>query len=166
MTRWHAGAREPGKQSGHAPAGRGPLLALRLHSRGRVERSMAVRPRWVLIADRDGPAARRLVRLILQLGLRAFQTARGDEALRLAEAEPVRLAVIDAALQDMAGPQLALRLRTLDPALPVIMTTGDFRPEIEVQARRAGVLHYAHKPLDDARLEAVLRKVLGAQAGR
>jgi DNA-binding response OmpR family regulator len=125
-----------------------------------VERPEAARPRWVLVADCDGPAARRLVRLVLQLGLRAYHTARGDEALRMAEVEPVRLAVIDAALQDMAGSELALRLRDLDPTLPMIMTTGDFRPETEVQARRAGVVHYAHKPLDDARLETVLRTIL------
>jgi DNA-binding NtrC family response regulator len=129
-----------------------------------MERTAAGRLRWVLIADRDGPAAHRLVGLVLELGLRAYHTARGDEALRMAEVEPVRLAVIDAVLQDMPGPELALRLRALDPALPVIMTTGDFRPELEVQARRAGVVHYAHKPLDACRLESVLRKALAARS--
>lgn len=116
----------------------------------------------MLVADRDGSAARLLGDLIRRLGLRAYHTTRGEEALRVAEAQPMQLAVIDVALQDMAGPQLARRLRTLDPALPVVMTTGDFRPEVEVQAREAGIVHYAHKPLDDDRLEAVLRKVLSA----
>jgi len=118
------------------------------------------RHHWVLVADRDGSAARLLGDLIRRLGLRAYHTTRGDEALRVAEAQPMRLAIIDVALQDMAGPELARRLRTLDPALPVVMTTGDFRPEVEVQAREAGIVHYAHKPLDDGRLEAVLRKIL------
>ena len=79
----------------------------------------------------------------------------------MAAVQPMRLAVIDVALQDMAGPELARRLRALDPSLPVVMTTDDFRPEVEVQAREAGIVHYAHRPLDGGRLEAVLRKILG-----
>jgi DNA-binding NtrC family response regulator len=122
------------------------------------------RPRWVLVADRDGAAARRLVRSIRQQGLRARHTVRGDEALRLVEARCVRLVVVDVILQDMAGPELAHCLRTLDRALPVIVTTADFRPEVEVTARAAGIAHYAHKPVDDRRLATLVRQILGARA--
>jgi DNA-binding NtrC family response regulator len=116
--------------------------------------------RWVLVADADAQAARSLSARLLRHGLWAYPAARGDDALRVVETRTLVLAVIDVSLEDMPGAELALRVRVLDPTLPVIMTTGDFRPELEVEARRVGIIHYAQKPLDDARLNAILAGIL------
>ncbi|MGH7320926.1 MAG: hypothetical protein ACRELA_15045, partial [Candidatus Rokuibacteriota bacterium] len=61
------------------------------------------------------------------------------------------------------GHELAARLKAIDPGLPVMMTTGDYRPELEVMARQLGIVCYAHKPVDRRRLEAVLDKLLSAR---
>jgi DNA-binding NtrC family response regulator len=69
---------------------------------------------------------------------------------------------VDVALRDMSGHALVSRLKEIDPRVHVLMTTGDHRPEFEVRARQIGILHYAQKPADPERLEAVVAKALGA----
>ena len=51
--------------------------------------------------------------------------------------------------------------------LPILMTAGDYRPELEVRARQLGVLYYAHKPADCWLMEAVVPAALArAERGR
>ncbi len=120
-------------------------------------------PRWILVADQDEASARRLVTVAARRGLKAHATARGHEALRVAGTRRLVLAVIDVALEDMTGHELTARLKAIDPGLPVMMTTGDFRPELEVMARQLGIVSYAQKPVGRRRLEAVLDKLLSAR---
>ncbi|HEV8674374.1 MAG TPA: response regulator [Methylomirabilota bacterium] len=115
---------------------------------------------WALIADGDERAARRVAARLGRLGFWAYPTTRGDEALWLAATYPLTLAVIDTRLDDMAGPELVTRLRRADPRLPVVVTTGDGLAESEVRARRAGIVHFAPKPLDLRRLEAIVIQTL------
>lgn len=115
---------------------------------------------WILVADADEAARRRLAARMVRWGLPAYATGRGDDALRAATVRCLVLAVIDVALQDMAGYELVTRLRAHDPRLPVVMTTADRRSETERLARQAGIVHYAVKPLDGRRLEAIVAKRL------
>lgn len=114
----------------------------------------------VLVADADPRAARSLARRLWHSRLWTFPTTRGEEALRLARAFGLALAVIDARLEDMAGPELVARLRALDDRLPVVMTIARGRAESEVEAREAGIVYYASKPLDLRRLHAVARRAV------
>ena len=100
---------------------------------------------------------------LLHQRLWAYPTARGADALRLAAAYPLGLAVVDVELADMAGRDLVSRLRANDSALPVVMTTADFGAEIEVGARRLGIVQYVQKPFDFRRVEAVARRVSAAR---
>ncbi len=115
----------------------------------------------VLVADRQSEAAGRLARRLTRHGLKASHTGSGEEVLALARAGRLGLAIVDAELTDMPGHALAARLRQLDPRIPVLMTAGDDRPELEIQARRLGVLYYTHKPADARLLEKVVAKALG-----
>jgi len=69
-------------------------------------------------------------------------------------------------LRDMSGHALVSRLKEIDSRVHVLMTAGDYRPEFEVRARQIGILHYAQKPVDPERLEAVVAKALGAVQSR
>lgn len=120
-------------------------------------------PAWVLVADGDPIAAEEVSGLVRDVGFWAYPTGRADEALRFAEVRRLALAVVDVALLDTAGHELAVCLRILDPELPVMMTSGDSRPELEVQARQVGLIYYAHKPVDARCLESVFHKALGAR---
>lgn len=115
--------------------------------------------RWIVVADADEEAANMLAGHLLHQRFRAYPTGRGAEALRVAEAHPVSLAVIDVKLADMAGCLLVRRLRAIDPALPVIMTTADFGAAVEMDARRLGIIQFVQKPFDFRRLELVARRI-------
>ena len=114
----------------------------------------------ILIADADEEAASRLAKYFAAKGFRISTARGGEEALHLAERESPSVAIIDVALSDMPGDLLASKLRQSQPAIHVLMTTGDYRPEVEVRARQVGILLYAHKPTDYRLLEAVVAKAL------
>jgi len=117
------------------------------------------RARWILVADADKAAADALAGLLLRARFRAYPVANGLEALRLAQRYRLGLAIVDVDLLDMTGYDLVRRLRSIAATLPVVMTTGDYRPTTEVEARQLGIVQYLHKPLDLERLDKVVARV-------
>ncbi len=120
----------------------------------------------LLVVDTDDEAGRVLADHFSQRGFRAAHTTLGQDALDLAHAGRLRAAIVDVALRDMSGHALVARLKEIDPRVKVLMTAGDYRPEFEVRARQIGILHYAQKPVDPERLEAVVAKALGVLQSR
>lgn len=120
----------------------------------------------LLVVDTDDEAGRALADHFTRRGFRATHTALGQDALDLAHAGRLRAAIVDVALRDMSGHALVSRLKDIDPRVHVLMTSGDYRPEFEVRARQIGILHYAQKPADPDRLEAVVAKALGVVQSR
>lgn len=116
--------------------------------------------RWVLVADADGDAATHLAGYFSRRGFRTYHTSRGEEAMLLAYSRRLLLAIIDVSLLDMRGEALARQLKEIDPELPVLMTSGDYAPELEAAARRIGILYYAHKPTDHQLIGGVVDKAL------
>lgn len=123
-------------------------------------RTTRVGQRWVLIADADPDSSARLVSHFTRQGLRVYHTARGEEAVLLAHSRQIGAAVIDVTLADMQGTALAARLKEIEPELPVVMTSADHRPETEAEARRLGILYFAHKPASDRLIGGVVQKAL------
>ncbi len=115
---------------------------------------------WILVADADQQSARRLASHFSRQGFRAYPTACGEEAMLIANSRRVCLAVIDVALSDMSGTTLAVRLKAIEPTLPVVMTSSDHRPELEAEARQVGILFYAHKPASHSLIGGVVEKAL------
>jgi DNA-binding response OmpR family regulator len=124
----------------------------------------SIAARWILVADGDEAAANRVAGALLQARFKAYPAARGLDALRLARRHRIGLAVIDVDLIDMQGCDLVRRLRAIEPGLPVVMTTGDFRPATEVEARQLGIVQYIHKPVDLARLDLVVARIFAQEA--
>jgi len=129
---------------------------------GMVEREDAL----LLVVDADDEAGRMLADHFTRRGFRASYTAVGQEALDLAHAGRLRAVIVDVALRDMSGHALVSRLKEIEPRVHVLMTAGDYRPEFEVRARQIGILHYALKPADPDRIEAVVAKALGVVQSR
>ena len=119
----------------------------------------ALDPRWIIVADGDEASGNLLADLLRVRGFWAYPTTLGAEALRVARTLRLALAVVDVALRDMDGNDLAACLRGIDSRLPVVMTSADPRPDVEVRARQVGIVHYAHKPLDHRLLEAIVAQV-------
>ncbi|MGH7346330.1 MAG: response regulator [Candidatus Rokuibacteriota bacterium] len=120
--------------------------------------------RWILVADGDETSARFVANFLLQARLRAYPTARGLEAMQLVGRFRLSLAVVDVDLLDMSGCELVGKLRAIEPGLPVVMTTADYSPATEVQARQLGIVQYIHKPIDLHRLDRVVSRLLGPDA--
>ncbi len=120
--------------------------------------------RWILVADGDEASARFVASFLLQARLRAYPTARGFEAMRLLGRFRLGLAVVDVDLLDMPGFELVRKLRAIEPALPIVMTTGDYSPATEVQARQLGIIQYIHKPIDLPRLDRVVSRIFSPDA--
>lgn len=127
---------------------------------GRSKPSADRTDRWVLVADADTEAAVHLAGYFSRRRFRTYHTARGEEAVLLAHSHRLLLAVVDVTLLDMSGETLARRLKEIDPELPVLMTSGDYAPELEAAARRVGILYYAHKPTDYRLIGGVVDKAL------
>lgn len=108
------------------------------------------------MVDADTVAAKRLASHLSRLGHWAYAASSGERALRLVTLAPLTIAVVDVALEDMTGYELVARLKGVDDLLPVVMTVADSRAEHEVLARGLGIVHYAPKPIDMRRLEAVI----------
>lgn len=147
-----------GSQEGTAPEG---AVAPRLHPRPLVDSVAPVQADVILVADADRQAGQSLAQHLAHRGHRASHTLTGEDALRLAHAGRLAAAIVDVTLADMSGHALVSRLKVVDPRIPVLMTTGDFRPELEVRARQIGILHYAHKPADPARIETIVTRAIG-----
>src|SRR5206468_2163587 len=81
---------------------------------------------------------------------------------RLARRHRLGLAVVDVHLLDMTGCDLVRQLRAIEPGLPVVLTSGDYRPTTEVEARQLGIVQYIHKPADLHRLELVFARLFAA----
>jgi two-component system response regulator HydG len=120
--------------------------------------------RWILVADGDETSARSVAAFLLRAHLRAYPTAHGLEAIRLLSRFRLGLAVVDVDLLDMSGCELVRRLRALEPTLPVVMTSADYGPETEVQARQLGIVQYLHKPIDFQRFDRVVSRIFSADA--
>jgi DNA-binding NtrC family response regulator len=120
----------------------------------------------LLVVDADDEAGRALADHLTRRGFRVGHTAVGQDALDLAHAGRLRVAIVDVALRDMSGHALVSRLKEVDPRVHVLMTSGDNRPEFEVRARQIGILHYAQKPTDPDRIETVVAKALGIVQSR
>jgi DNA-binding response OmpR family regulator len=103
---------------------------------------------WIVVADRDVGLATDVANALRDRGYRAYSTARGLDAMRLALLRGAALAIVDVALLDMDGCDLVRQLRDMDSTLPVIMTTADFSPDTESRARQLGIVLYVHKPFD------------------
>ena len=117
------------------------------------------RARWILVADGDKSAADQLAGILLRARFRAYPVANGLEALRFAQRYRLGLAIVDVGLLDMTGCDLVRRLRSVAQELPVVMTTADYRPTTEVEARQLGIVQYLHKPVDLERLDKVVVRV-------
>jgi len=118
--------------------------------------------RWILVADGDVAAANLLAGFLLNSRFRAYPTAHGLDALRLVRRYRLGLAVVDVDLLDMTGCDLVRELRAIEPSLPVVMTTGDYRPATEVEARQLGIVQYIHKPVDLQRLDLAVAWIFAA----
>ncbi|MGW0776744.1 response regulator [Streptomyces sp. NPDC002835] len=116
----------------------------------------------ILLAD-DHALVRRGVRLILdgEPDLRVVAEAGdGAEAIAMARAHAVDLAVLDIAMPRMTGLQAARELAALQPGLRILMLTMYDNEQYFFQALKAGACGYVLKSVADRDLVAACRAAM------
>ncbi len=128
-------------------------------------------PRTVLVVE-DEPNIRELVALHLQLdGWTVTQTGDGQEALRLARAEPFDLVILDLMLPGLDGMTVlrALRREARAGDVPVLLLTARRDESDKVLGLESGADDYLTKPFGVrelvARARALTRRPRSAAAG-
>jgi CheY-like chemotaxis protein len=97
-----------------------------------------------------------------ELGYRVTACMSSTEALRHFEDDPADFDIVltDQTMPDVTGFELAQRVLSIRPDIPVILTTGYSEMVDEVRAREIGIREYLMKPLTPEALAAALRRVL------
>ncbi|WP_249716684.1 response regulator transcription factor [Paenibacillus sp. J31TS4] len=121
---------------------------------------IAMKP-TILLVDDDKNILHLVNKQLKQAGYAALEAASGEEALRLLDAQPVDLAVVDVMMPGMTGYDLTRRIRE-NYDIPVILLTA----KGEIRDKEAGFLagsdDYVVKPFDPRellfRIHAVFRR--------
>ena len=92
--------------------------------------------------------------------LKVISAGTAREAIDLVGEKRPDAVILDVRLPDMSGLDAYDRIHAIDPRLPVIMLTAFARPETAIEAIQRGAYEYLLKPVDFARLRAVVAKAL------
>lgn len=115
----------------------------------------------VLVVD-DFIVIRKMLRIWLEKHLlQVFEAEDGDEAIRIAAEIRPSLILMDIGLPNRSGISATYQLRKL-PGLqevPIIAITAYETPELHEDALKAGCLACLTKPVDEGRLENLLREL-------
>jgi CheY-like chemotaxis protein len=113
----------------------------------------------ILVVD-DSGLARRLTRKMLEeLGYQVKEAADGAQALEQCALEQYDLVVLDLLMSGMYGQDVLLKLKELNPSLPVIISTADIQRSTREQVKEGGASAMINKPLDKDELMEILEVV-------
>lgn len=114
----------------------------------------------ILVVD-DEPATLKVTRILLEsFGYAVLAAGNGQEALILfrRHQHEIRLLLTDVVMPDITGPQLADRLRSIDPGLRVMYISGYQNEDLG----RQGVA-FLSKPFNPAGLAKAVREALDSE---
>ena len=117
----------------------------------------------LLIADDDQVARDLLAEALGREGYRVGVAAGGEECLRLAEAGPYDMALVDLRMPDLDGLTVLKRLSVIQPGLPVVILTAFAAIETAIEAVNAGAYDYLSKPFRMEEIKVVVRRTLEAR---
>jgi DNA-binding NtrC family response regulator len=114
----------------------------------------------VLVVDDDAATRDGLTALLESWGYQALSAANGQAALQRCNHDLPHAIVSDLMMPGMTGLQFIEALHERVHQVAIIMLTGQATIETAVQAIRLGAYDYLPKPLESAKLRAVLEKGL------
>jgi CheY-like chemotaxis protein len=116
--------------------------------------------RRILVVDDDPLVADSIRRMLLFDGHQVEVATGAQEALALFAKAKFELTLLDYEMPRMKGDQLALAIKTLDPAQPIVMFTGYAESVRSQNAKVSGVDVILAKPFDLGALRETLAQLL------
>jgi DNA-binding response OmpR family regulator len=120
-------------------------------------------PPTILVADDETDLRELVAYRLTRAGYRVVEARDGEEALRLALAQPPELVVADVMMPKLDGYDLTRRLRAEEATrrVPVLLLTSRAQEADVASGLDAGADGYLTKPFNPEELLAVVRAVLG-----
>ena len=114
----------------------------------------------VLVVDDDAAMLSLAEEMLAELGYEPVGYPGGEQALAAFEAKPERFDAVlsDERMPGLSGVELAARVKSMRPTLPVLIATGYGGPDLEQRARAAGVAEIVAKPYTLAALSHALSR--------
>jgi CheY-like chemotaxis protein len=120
----------------------------------------------ILIID-DEPDFRTFTDMILKrLGYEVSLADNGWSGLELYRREHPDVILLDLNMPEMDGVEVLKQIRTMDSKQPVIVLTGDRRPQTEYQVRALGVSEFLVKDSSSRLLEDTVKRFFAAPTSR
>ncbi|HEV2391788.1 MAG TPA: response regulator [Verrucomicrobiae bacterium] len=116
--------------------------------------------RKILVVDDDPLVCDSIKRLLEVDGHIAETATSGQEALALFNSGTFDLVIIDYAMPDMKGDELALRIKALAPNQPILMITAHVEELLSSGNPLAGVDLVVGKPFDSKGLRKALSNLI------
>src|SRR5881409_2596457 len=117
----------------------------------------------LLVVDDDQVARELLAETLGRESYRVRVAGGGEEALRLAAAEPFDMALVDLRMPDLDGLAVLKQLAMIQPDLPVVILTAFATVETAIEAVNAGAFDYLSKPFRMEEIKIVVRRTLDAR---
>ncbi|RZA05241.1 MAG: sigma-54-dependent Fis family transcriptional regulator, partial [Proteobacteria bacterium] len=112
----------------------------------------------VLIADDEIELRESISATLRHMGFDTVLAANGEEAIALAEAEDISIAILDVNMPRVSGLQALRAIRQNDPSVLVLMITAHGNVTDAVEALREGAFNYIEKPVREAHFRDLVEK--------
>lgn len=114
----------------------------------------------ILLVDDEAPSREALTLLLKSVGYQVAGAASGREAFELFASDPCDIIITDLFLPDLNGIDILKKVKSLSPAIEVILITGHASAETAVRAMKEGAFDYITKPLNLEELRIIIDKAL------
>ncbi|HEX9500959.1 MAG TPA: response regulator [Thermoanaerobaculia bacterium] len=114
--------------------------------------------RRVLLVEDEPAVAAGVIAILEEEGIEVRAVARGTDAPRAAEAFRPDAVVLDLRLPDISGLDVYASLKTIDPDLPIIFSTGDGDQAVLEEQLASKSLLFLRKPYDAGALVDALQR--------
>src|SRR5438105_271933 len=119
----------------------------------------------ILITDDDRGMRESLADIVGARGFRPVLAANGEQAIEVAQREPVHLALLDMQMPRLTGLETLQLVRQIYAALPAILITADATRELMRQAFQAHVFSVVPKPFSPQVVLNTVVRALGRAYG-
>ena len=116
----------------------------------------------ILVVDDDPVIGKSFDRVLSGKGYAVIKAETGEAAIEKLATEDYDLVVTDIRMPGMSGLEVAERVRTKQPWMPVLIVTGYGSDESEARAKAAGVTEFLCKPLSPEMIESSVAAAVAA----